>query len=324
MKNSQYEIYWLRLKRYFRNLDRIGKMWYFLLGFSMILVFALFSFTILNNDFYSKMAEAQQKTIIKNPISRGSILSSSESLGGVLAVSTNLGTLAIDPSQTGSQIALLELLSDAVYTEFCAHQTQEICVKNISAYVRNDTLNASGAINEASLKKSVSEYLETRINSPIESVALALNLDDDAVQKINNLNSEALFFASNNLYVNPTRVKDGGTLAAALSPIIGKTVEEITPKFEIKPKKYLEIIRKMSVTTRDLITTTYNKNREEVSKMVREARAKYELATQKDLATEEILLEHAIYPYIVIEDNLVRYYPEGNSLGQITGFVDNE
>lgn len=58
--------------------------------------------------------------------------------------------------------------------------------------------------------------------------------------------------------------------------------------------------------------------------MVREARAKYELAKQKDLATEAIMLEHAIYPYIVIEDNLVRYYPEGNSLGQITGFVDNE
>lgn len=34
--------------------------------------------------------------------------------------------------------------------------------------------------------------------------------------------------------------------------------------------------------------------------------------------------KNTIYPFIKIEDNLVRYYPEGNTLSQITWFVDGE
>jgi cell division protein FtsI/penicillin-binding protein 2 len=44
----------------------------------------------------------------------------------------------------------------------------------------------------------------------------------------------------------------------------------------------------------------------------------------RDNAREIWIAENAIFPYIKIEDNLVRYYPEGTALGQITGFVDNE
>jgi hypothetical protein len=44
----------------------------------------------------------------------------------------------------------------------------------------------------------------------------------------------------------------------------------------------------------------------------------------KDKNREIWIQENAIFPFIKIEDNLVRYYPEGEALGQITGFVDNE
>lgn len=38
----------------------------------------------------------------------------------------------------------------------------------------------------------------------------------------------------------------------------------------------------------------------------------------------QILEENTIYPFIKIEDNLVRYYPEGETISQITWFVDGE
>ena len=44
----------------------------------------------------------------------------------------------------------------------------------------------------------------------------------------------------------------------------------------------------------------------------------------KDEAREVWTAENAVFPFLKIEDNLVRYYPEGKALGQITGFVDNE
>jgi cell division protein FtsI/penicillin-binding protein 2 len=41
----------------------------------------VFGYAVLDHDYYKKAADAQQKSIIKNPTSRGTIYSSKESLG---------------------------------------------------------------------------------------------------------------------------------------------------------------------------------------------------------------------------------------------------
>lgn len=325
---TKFEIYISRLQRYFKNLDRIGIMWYFVVGFIVILLLSLFGFTVIHHEFYAKMAEAQQKTVIKNPISRGTISSSAESLNGTVAVSTNLGTLAVDPSQSGSKVHLLDLLSEAVVLEFCSHRTAEECQQNIFTYTRTQELPPAPPLAQEELKTRVKKYLDERMSTPIESVLIAENLADDAVLKINNLDNPALYFASNNLYVNPTRVQASGSLAAALSPIIGQSREEIEPKFAIREKRHLEVIRKMSIGTRDMIVSAIEKNRELTNEQInifvtaaRDAGADTKRQTEARL---QAIAENAIYPFIKIEDNLVRYYPEGSALGQITGFVDGE
>ena len=68
-------------------------------------------------------------------------------------------------------------------------------------------------------------------------------------------------------------------------------VETIKNKFKVRVKQHLEIIRKMSIGTRDI-----------VSKRIETER----LAVKNG----QILEENTIYPFIKIEDNLVRYYPE--------------
>ena len=68
-------------------------------------------------------------------------------------------------------------------------------------------------------------------------------------------------------------------------------VETIKNKFKVRAKQHLEIIRKMSIGTRDI-----------VSKRIETER----LAVKNG----QILEENTIYPFIKIEDNLVRYYPE--------------
>jgi hypothetical protein len=73
---------------------------------------------------------------LRNPASRGSIFSSDSSLHGALAVSTNLGTLAIDPSQSGSRDKLLSFLTDVIFDEFCRNSSE--CLENMSAYLRED------------------------------------------------------------------------------------------------------------------------------------------------------------------------------------------
>lgn len=117
------DIYLTRIIQYFKKLDRIGMIWYGSLICASILLFTTLDFTVVNHEYYKKVADKLQKTTIKNPVSRGTISSSSLSLEGVMAVSTNLGTLAIDPTQTGSIDGLLDFLGDVVFNEYCAHKS---------------------------------------------------------------------------------------------------------------------------------------------------------------------------------------------------------
>ena len=134
---STFETIITRIIRYFRRLDRIGQVWYAIVLYMLLLMSTVFGYAVIEHDYYDKVADSQQKSIIKNPASRGNITSSEESLGGVLAVSTNLGTLAIDPTQTGSRDKLLSFLADVVFEEFCL-RNRAVCMENLRAYLRTD------------------------------------------------------------------------------------------------------------------------------------------------------------------------------------------
>jgi cell division protein FtsI/penicillin-binding protein 2 len=47
-------------------------------------------------------------------------------------------------------------------------------------------------------------------------------------------------------------------------------------------------------------------------------------AERNAIKNKELYIEDSIVPFIKIEDNLVRFYPEKNIVSQITGFVDSE
>jgi hypothetical protein len=69
----------------------------------------------------------------------------------------------------------------------------------------------------------------------------------------------------------------------------------------------------MNLITRDI-----------VKKRIDTEKAALSTIGTKDRANETWTAENAVFPFLKIEDNLVRYYPEGEAIGQITGFVDNE
>ncbi len=290
------------LYNYFRSLDRIGIIWYVGIIYVVFLLFTTFRFTVLDHEFYAAKAKDQQTMILKNPASRGSIFSSEDSLHGAFGVSTNLGNLAIDPSQTGSRDKLLSFLTDIVFEEFCRNTSE--CLENMSSYLREDfTTRTDMTVTE--MKEKIKFHIMTKMDAPIESVEVMNALNEDIIQRISTWQEPSLYFVSNNLYINPTKVQNREELIARLSLALGKTREELLPKFEIRKKRHLEIIRKMSVSTRDTITKRMN--------------------TEKlAIASKQLSKEDSIYYFLKIEDNLVRYYPEQNIGSQIIGFVDGE
>jgi len=287
---ERFEFILQNLYRYFRSLDRIGIIWYIALIYVLFLVVTTFRFTVLDHDFYTEKASAQQTMVLKNPASRGSIFSSNESLHGAFGVSTNLGNLAIDPSQSGSRDKLLSFLTDIVFDEFCRNTSE--CLENMSTYLREDFMTRSD-VTVTEMKEKIRLHIMTRMDAPIESVEVASILSEDIIQQIDAWQEPSLYFVSNNLYINPTKVQNKIELLARLSIALGKTQEELAPIFEIRKKRHLEIIRKMSVTTRDAITKRVNTEKLAVN-------------------SKQLDKNDAIYTFLKIEDNLVRYYPEKN------------
>lgn len=261
-----------------------------------------FKYTVIDHEFYKQIAYDQQTMVLKNPVSRGSIYSSSESLRWALSVSTNLWNLAIDPSQNGSKEKLLSFLSDIVFDEYCNYGSN--CLESMSNYLRED-MTGKGDMAISALKAKIRDYLQRKMDTPVESVEIQRDLEDDMVEIISSWQDPALFFVVNHLYVNPLKVSEPEVLATRLSWVIGMSEEDIIVKFEKKKKRHLEIIRKMNVSTRDAVMTRLANERQAIK-------------------NKELTLEDSIVPFIKIEDNLVRFYPEKNITGQITGFVDGD
>ena len=141
------------------------------------------------------------------------------------------------------------------------------------------------------------------MESPIESVEIARDLDEWVIEVIGSWQDPSIFFVVNNLYINPTKVTDKVLLTTKLAGVLGTDISKIQPKLEIRKKQHLEIIRKMNVSTRDAV----------IKRISTETTA---------IKNKELFIEDSVVSYIKIEDNLVRYYPEKNIVWQITGFVD--
>jgi stage V sporulation protein D (sporulation-specific penicillin-binding protein) len=261
-----------------------------------------FKYTVINGEFYKKVAYDQQTMILRNPVSRGSIYSSADSLRWVLSVSTNLGNLAIDPSQNGSREKLLTFLSDIVFDEYCTYNTT--CIESMGSYLRED-LSWERNISVSDLKTKIRNYLGNKMDAPIESVELARDLDEWVIETIGSWQDPSLFFVVNNLYVNPTKVTNKEVLALKIAQVLTLDSENIIQKLEIRKKRHLEIIRKMNVSTRDAIIKRLS-------------------AERNAIKNKELYMEDSVVPFVKIEDNLVRFYPERNIVSQITGFVDGE
>ncbi len=221
----------------------------------------------------------------------------------MFAVSTNLGTLAIDPSQEGSQDRLATFLTDLLWTEFCPNNGGDACIDALSTYLKRD-LRQEVDITISDAKDILRTTLLTKMQSPIDAVQIGEKLTADQMRAIEALGDPSLYFVVDNLYVNPTKVSlPSMNLAIALSSILSIPAETIDPKLQIASRRYLLILNRMSLSMRDAVQERIDNEK---------------LAIKND----QLVAEDSIYNFLIIEDNLVRYYPEGKISGQITGFVD--
>ncbi|MCK9271958.1 penicillin-binding protein 2 [Candidatus Gracilibacteria bacterium] len=303
---KQVRLHFNLLVKKIESFDRQKLVFYGFVAFSAIIIITAFKYSILEYSFYRNLAERQQTTVIKNPVSRGNIYSNNTP-SGVLATSTDLSDLAIDPQEVGSKEKLENFLTDIVYEQLCKNKGDEDCIGNVLNFLKKTELSETDDISTDSifLKSKIKEEVNLRVNKKyLDSVLIKTNLSQDEMNRINFLHIDGLYFVINNLYADPTKIMDEAKTSEEISKIITMEKSDIAEILKKRQVRYVKILTKLDLQLKDKVDERILNEKNAIS---------------KGLLTEE----NAIFKFIILDPHPTRFYPEKNLASQIIGFVNN-
>lgn len=196
---------------------------------------------------------------------------------------------------------------DVVTLDICGRDRllTDKCLDGMLTYMkksRDENVNYS----YDSLKLMLRDEIKRRFEKEyIDFVLVKENLSPDEMKEMEAFSYSGVALVLNNLYVDPTSIADSAFVSAKFQSALGLTKQDADFRVSKRPLRYLKIIRRMNLTTKDFI----------------DAR----LADEKSAMSKGFLKEEeGISEFLILEPHPTRFYPEKNLGGQITGFVDNE
>lgn len=269
--------------------------------FAFLLLWELFSFTVLNHTYYKNLADFQQTSKTQNPTSRGSIFSSNNK---VLASSVDLNDLAIDPSLKGDKKKLADFLTDVVYNEICYLKSQNECKVSLTKFLKVLEI-PDFRMNEVYVKEQIAKRVAQIVQrTKVTSVLLKDDLDSEEVFALEKANLSWVYINGSNLYVNPEEIVDDDFVAKSISNITNDDFESTKNLIRKRDLRYILIQPKLSISTSE-----YVKNRLEEEK---QAYMKWFVAADEMMSN-----------FIIFSSNQHRYYPENDLWATILWFVDS-
>ncbi len=289
------------------HIDRIRMVFFMFAFFALIIIWTTFKYTVLEHTYYKNLADKQQIMTVKNPVSRGTVYSRNTP-AWVFATSTDLSDLAIDPQEVGSKDKLKSFLTDVVFEEICSRKWDDRCTENLFNYLRQ-LQDEDFVPNDINIKKKIHDDIHRKISKEfIDSVIIKENLSTKEVSDLKDItewSGSSFAIINNSLYVDPTTIGNKESIITYLMTTLGLWKEELDFKLSKRTVRYIKILRKMWLSTRDMI----------------DARIK---AEKVNISQGRMLESESISHFFILEANPTRFYPEKNMGGQIVGFVDNE
>ncbi len=275
----------------------------FILAF-VIIIWEVFTYTIIDHDFYKKIADDQQIWEVSVPVTRGSILSSN-GWWAILATSVRLNDLAIDPTSIWDRAKLIIFLRDVIYKESCASKTQQDCEDSVLKFLRVVELE-NFVFNEENIKQKIQDYLVKKIGQKkVTSVLLVQGLDLAITDEVKALWLTGIYTNWWNIYVNPEEITNAVAVSQKLSPLISFPEESIQHAIRKREIRYIPLLSRLSIDESSAIRE-YIKNERD--------------AVKKGFIDDE----DSISKFLILSPNPHRYYPENKIASQVLWFVDNE
>ncbi len=290
-----------RIKKFFRKTPREYIIFGFFIFWALIIIFKVFSYTIINYHYYKKLANKQQIWKVEIPVTRWNIYSLNNT---VFATSVNLNDLAIDPTMSWDKAKLIIYLKDLIYDELCNNKSENTCYEGMLKFTKKLEIPDFKYDKKYIDDLIISRLKEKLSDINVTSVLLAKNLSKDTENNIKNLWLAWVYVNNGSLYVNPEEVIWQEDTAKKLARYINVLEPRIKYLIRKRKKRYIPILNKLSIDWYEKL--------------------KVYLDSEKDAVKRWILSkDKSIYNYIILTPYPQRYYPEQTLASQVIWFVDN-
>ncbi len=288
----------------FNNFPKLNFVSGFFVLFFLIILQKVFSYTVLNNEFYKELADNQQISKVSQSITRWTILSSNKEWW-VLWTSVNLDDLAIDPHVNWDKWRLSIFLRDTVYKQICYMKSRDDCYNNMLRFVKKLEI-PDFEMREEYLKSIILERVKSKIKqTKVTSIFLAKDLDWKTQTDIFNMNLTWIYLNDWRIYANPEEINNPDLVVDKLYNILWYEKKELKYLIRKRKLKYVPIINKISIGTSEEIR----------SYLKEESRA------IKDKVLDE---QDSIWNFIILTPIPNRFYPEFDVASQLIGFTNNK
>jgi len=293
-----------KLRSFLKKCNKIHIIAIFFIIFWLSIIWKMFSYTVVNHDFYKELADKQQIWEVVVPVTRWTIFSSWER-ETVLWTSLNLYDVAIDPKMDWDKEQLLYFLQDLVYKQICYLKTKKECKNNLIKYLR--VLDIDNFENsEVFIKKLLNEKLKEKLyQTKVNSVLIDKELSNEQITWVISLWIQWIYPTWSYIYANPEEISNPSLVADRLSSIIGMQKEDLAHLFRKRDLRYVPVINKLSIHISEFLKNYINDEKSAINKWILD-------------------VKKSINKFIILTPNPNRFYPENELAAQVIGFVDSE
>ncbi len=296
------------IDKFFRIFDKYPRE-YFVLGFfilfSFIIISKVFSYTVLNYDFYKKLADKQQLWSVILPVTRWTIFSNTD-WQTTLAASLSLNELAIDPDVEWDKSRLAVFLRDIVYKQICSQKSVKECYNNMLKFEWVLEI-PDFKLDEEFIKWLLIKKIEDKLSkTKVTNVVLAEWLEEKDANLIKTFKFSWIYVNGVNIYANPEEIYNPKEISLKLNTILKmEDVWDLENMLKKRRKRYIPIISKLSISISD-----------EIEKYIKE---------ENDAIKKWILEKNnSISNFMILKWNPSRYYPEKEVASSVVWFLDND
>lgn len=158
----------------------------------IVIVATLFTYTFRDHEFYTNLANKQQIREVELSVNRGTIYGSldpnrvknPEAYTPILATTSIVKDLKIDPSGMCNPVLLEQFLSHIVYEHLCLNRSQGSCFDNMMKYANTFVIPENFDFTREKIIDFLRPTIHEQVNRKFKSRILLTESVTDEVQEI--------------------------------------------------------------------------------------------------------------------------------------------